>query len=137
MTMKPLGRMLAKIMHAAPLAVAEQLIRQVGAGGFAWCVAVVRSSGGTHRCSRCRQAPGSICASPYPSSTSPGTQPVPRLPPPPTPQVMGMPGMVTSIVESLKYLTPMAFDVMTFAVLKQLASPKKKLKVSRAGGGPG
>ncbi len=42
-----------------------------------------------------------------------------------------MPGMVTSIVESLKYLTPMAFDVMTFAVLKQLASPKKKLKVGR------
>lgn len=40
-----------------------------------------------------------------------------------------MPGMVTSIVESLKYLTPMAFDVMTYAVLKQLASPKKKLKV--------
>lgn len=40
-----------------------------------------------------------------------------------------MPGMVTSIVESLKYLTPMAFDVMSFAVLKQLASPKKKLKV--------
>ncbi len=40
-----------------------------------------------------------------------------------------MPGMVTSIVESLKYLTPMAFDVMTFAVLRQLASPKKKLKV--------
>ncbi|KAL4451471.1 hypothetical protein ABPG75_007133 [Micractinium tetrahymenae] len=70
LTMKPLGRMLAKIMHAAPLAVAEQLIRQV----------------------------------------------------------MGMPGMVTSIVESLKYLTPMAFDVMTFAVLRQLASPKKKLK---------
>jgi THO complex subunit 2 len=29
-TMKPLGRMLAKIMHAAPLPVAEQLIRQVG-----------------------------------------------------------------------------------------------------------
>jgi hypothetical protein len=28
-TMKPLGRMLAKIMHAAPLPVAEQLIRQV------------------------------------------------------------------------------------------------------------
>ena len=47
----------------------------------------------------------------------------------PPPQVMGMPGMVTSIVESLKYITPMAFDVMTFAVLKQLASPKKKLKV--------
>jgi hypothetical protein len=46
-------------------------------------------------------------------------------------QVMGMPGMVTSIVESLKYLTPMAFDVMTYAVLKQLASPKKKLKVGR------
>lgn len=43
---------------------------------------------------------------------------------------MGMPGMVTSIVESLKYLTPMAFDVMTFAILKQLASPKKKLKAS-------
>lgn len=48
-----------------------------------------------------------------------------------------MPGMVTSIVESLKYLTPMAFDVMTFAILKQLASPKKKLKVSGAAGGPG
>ena len=47
---------------------------------------------------------------------------------------MGMPGMVTSIVESLKYLTPMAFDVMTFAVLKQLASPKKKLKVGRGRG---
>ena len=30
-TMKPLGRMLAKIMHAAPLPVAEQLIRQVRA----------------------------------------------------------------------------------------------------------
>lgn len=43
-----------------------------------------------------------------------------------------MPGMVTSIVESLKYLTPMAFDVMTFAVLRQLASPKKKLKVCGA-----
>lgn len=28
-TMKPLGRMLAKIAHAAPLPVAEQLIRQV------------------------------------------------------------------------------------------------------------
>ena len=28
--MRPLGRMLAKIMHASPLAVAEQLIRQVG-----------------------------------------------------------------------------------------------------------
>ena len=44
-----------------------------------------------------------------------------------------MPGMVTSIVESLKYLTPMAFDVMSFAVLKQLASPKKKLKVGTGG----
>lgn len=32
LTMKPLGRMLAKIMHATPLAVAEQLIRQVGKG---------------------------------------------------------------------------------------------------------
>ena len=30
-TMKPLGRMLAKIMHAAPMAVAEQLIRQASA----------------------------------------------------------------------------------------------------------
>lgn len=70
MTMKPLGRMLAKIMHANPLAVAEQLLRQV----------------------------------------------------------MGMPGMVASIVESLKYLTPMAFDVLTFAILKQFASPRKKLK---------
>ena len=52
-------------------------------------------------------------------------------PSPPIPQVMGMPGMVTSIVESLKYLTPCAFDVMTYAILKQLASPKKKLKVRR------
>lgn len=69
-TMKPLGRMLAKIMHASPMAVAQQLIRQV----------------------------------------------------------MGMPGMVASIIESLKYLTPMAFDVMTFAILQQLASSKRKLK---------
>ena len=44
-TMKPLGRMLAKIMHAAPLPVAEQLIRQVrvcakrGGGGMAVQVA--------------------------------------------------------------------------------------------------
>ena len=44
-------------------------------------------------------------------------------------QVMGMPGMVISTVESLVFLTPMAYDVMTFAILKQLASPKKKLKV--------
>lgn len=44
-----------------------------------------------------------------------------------------MPGMVTSIVEALKYLTPMAFDVMIHAVLAQLASPKKKLKVRAAG----
>eukprot|EP00887_Chlorella_sp_A99_P001761 scaffold19.g1761.t1 len=60
-TMKPLGRMLAKITHATPLAVSEQLIRQV----------------------------------------------------------MGMPGMVTSIVESLKYLTPAALDAMTFVILRQ------------------
>ncbi|GAB4813521.1 hypothetical protein N2152v2_000567, partial [Parachlorella kessleri] len=68
--MRPLGRALAKIMHAQPIAVCEQLLRQV----------------------------------------------------------MGMPGMVGSIVESLRYITPMAADVMVFAILKQLASPKKKLK---------
>lgn len=70
LTMRPLGRMLAKITHANPLAVAEQLLRQV----------------------------------------------------------MGMPGMVASISEALKYLTPLAFDVATFAVLCQLASRRRKLK---------
>ena len=72
-TSKPLGRMLAKIMAANPLAVSEQLTRQV----------------------------------------------------------MSLQGMVASIVESFKFLTPMAFDVMTFTLLKQLASAKKKLKVRR------
>lgn len=47
----------------------------------------------------------------------------------PLPQVMGMPGMVGSIVESLRYITPFAIDVMLFVIIKQLASPKKKLKV--------
>ncbi len=70
LTMRPLGRMLAKITHANPLAVAEQLLRQV----------------------------------------------------------MGMPGMVASISEALKYLTPLAFDVATFAILLQLASRRRKLK---------
>jgi THO complex subunit 2 len=70
LTMRPLGRMLAKITHANPLAVAEQLLRQV----------------------------------------------------------MGMPGMVASISEALKYLTPLAFDVATFAILCQLASRRRKLK---------
>lgn len=44
-------------------------------------------------------------------------------------QVMGMPGMVASVAESLRYITPMAVDVMLFVILRQLASPKKKLKV--------
>jgi THO complex subunit 2 len=35
-TMKPLGRMLAKIAHAAPLPVAEQLIRQVCVLVYSW-----------------------------------------------------------------------------------------------------
>jgi THO complex subunit 2 len=70
LTMRPLGRMLAKITHANPLAVAEQLLRQV----------------------------------------------------------MGMPGMVASISEALKYLIPLAFDVLTFAILCQLASRRRKLK---------
>jgi len=70
LTMRPLGRMLAKITHANPLAVAEQLLRQV----------------------------------------------------------MGMPGMVASISEALKYLTPLTFDVATFAILCQLASRRRKLK---------
>lgn len=43
-------------------------------------------------------------------------------------QVMGMPGMVLSISEALKYLTPLTFDVMTYSILKQLATGKKKLK---------
>ena len=43
-------------------------------------------------------------------------------------QVMGMPGMVLSISESLKYLTPLTFDVLTFTILKQLSSGKRKLK---------
>lgn len=43
-------------------------------------------------------------------------------------QVMGMPGMVVSISESLKYLTPFTFDAMTFTILKQLSSGKRKLK---------
>lgn len=48
MTMKPLGRMLAKIMHSAPLAVAEQLIRQVGGGkrGAVQCTAVGKGAQG-------------------------------------------------------------------------------------------
>lgn len=70
MAMRPLGRMLAKIAHANPMAVSEQLLRQV----------------------------------------------------------MGMPGMVVSIAESLKFLTPVAFDVLTFAIVRQLASSKRKLK---------
>ena len=52
----------------------------------------------------------------------------------PLPQVMGMPGMVGSIVESLRYITPFAIDVMLFVIIKQLASPKKKLKVGAAAG---
>lgn len=43
-------------------------------------------------------------------------------------QVMGMPGMVLSISESLKYLSPLTFDVMTFMILKQLSCGKRKLK---------
>lgn len=43
-------------------------------------------------------------------------------------QVMGMPGMVVSISESLKYLTPFTFDAMTFTILRQLSSGKRKLK---------
>eukprot|EP00890_Picochlorum_soloecismus_P005818 jgi/Picsp_1/6237/NSC_03591-R1_tho complex subunit 2 len=43
-------------------------------------------------------------------------------------QVMGMPGMVLSIAESLKYLSPLTFDVMTFMILKQLSCGKRKLK---------
>ena len=69
-TMRPIGRLLAKIAHANPFAVCRQLLRQV----------------------------------------------------------MGMPGMVASISESLKYLTPMAFDVLTFSIVRQLSSGKRKLK---------
>ena len=43
-------------------------------------------------------------------------------------QVMGMPGMVVSVSESLKYLSPLMFDVLTFSILKQLSSGKRKLK---------
>ena len=69
-TMRPIGRLLAKVAHANPFVVCRQLLRQV----------------------------------------------------------MGMPGMVASISESLKYLTPMAFDVLTFSIVKQLSSGKRKLK---------
>ena len=69
-TMRPLGRMLAKIAHSSPFAVAEQLLRQV----------------------------------------------------------MGMPGMVLSISQALKFLTPLAFDVITFCIIRRLASPGRKLK---------
>ena len=56
-----------------------------------------------------------------PTSLPPHPPPVaPTSPHPCCRQVMGMPGMVTSIVESLKYLTPMAFDVMTFVILRQV-----------------
>jgi THO complex subunit 2 len=43
-------------------------------------------------------------------------------------QVMGMPGMVASISESLRYLTSMTFDVLTFTIVKQLSCGKRKLK---------
>ena len=43
-------------------------------------------------------------------------------------QVMGMPGLVASVVEALRYLPTMAFDVMTFVLLRHMASPRKKLK---------
>ena len=69
-TMRPIGRLLAKVAHANPFVVCRQLLRQV----------------------------------------------------------MGMPGMVASISESLKYLTPMAFDVLTYSIVKQLSCGKRKLK---------
>ena len=69
-TMRPIGRLLAKVAHSNPFVVCRQLLRQV----------------------------------------------------------MGMPGMVASISESLKYLTPMTFDVLTFSIIKQLSSGKRKLK---------
>jgi THO complex subunit 2 len=69
-TMRPLGRMLAKIAHAAPLPVAEQLLSQV----------------------------------------------------------MYMAGLGPAVAEALAFLTPHAFDVLTFAVLRQLSAPKRKLK---------
>lgn len=43
-------------------------------------------------------------------------------------QVMGMPGMVASVSESLRYLTSMTFDVLTFTIVKQLSCGKRKLK---------
>lgn len=43
-------------------------------------------------------------------------------------QVMGMPGMVASISESLRYLTSLTFDVLTFTIVKQLSCGKRKLK---------
>lgn len=70
LTVRPLSRMLAKIANANPLAVSQQLLRQV----------------------------------------------------------MGMPGMVISITEALKFMAPPAFDVTTYAIIAQLASGKKKLK---------
>lgn len=51
LTMKPLGRMLAKIMHSAPLAVAEQLIRQVRCCGAMRFGVVDVAQMGCHACS--------------------------------------------------------------------------------------
>ena len=66
MTMKPLGRMLAKIMHAAPLAVAEQLIRQVGCRGLGDGQAGQAGSGGAGGAlSRAVGTPLASCPSPH------------------------------------------------------------------------
>lgn len=44
-------------------------------------------------------------------------------------QVMGMPGMVLTVAESLRLSTPMTFDALTFVILRKLSAAKRKLKV--------
>lgn len=66
-TMKPLGRMLAKIMHASPMPVAEQLIRQVGG----WVQGCQERSGPVSRGRRCTFSPP--CLPPH--ASRPPSQP--------------------------------------------------------------
>lgn len=45
-----------------------------------------------------------------------------------------MPGMVPTAVEALKLATPMTLDVVAYAILRRMASPRQKLKVRVVGG---
>lgn len=65
-------------------------------------------------------------APPPPPNSSP-----PALINPSNHQVMGMPGMVLTVAESLRLSTPMTFDALTFVILRKLSAAKRKLKVGR------